>query len=141
MDAHRRTAFTAVLLLDRRQQQGGGGSPITGVALSRSGQRLYLGLEDGVLEEHAIQPDAQGARASLAARKHAAKRVRRRLQRRRCACASCCGHAQWLASICRVLCEHAGDATRSCRQLWASITWPRWSAVAAAAAVPPCWCC
>ena len=81
MDAHRRTAFTAALLLDRRQQQGGGGVSITGVALSRGGQRLYLGLEDGVLEEHAIHIAAQGARASLAARKHAAKRVRRRRRR------------------------------------------------------------
>lgn len=70
MDAHRRTAFTAALLLDRRQ------GTITGVALSQGGQRLYLGLEDGVLEEHAIHIAAQGARASLAARKHAAKRVR-----------------------------------------------------------------
>lgn len=82
MEAHRRTAFTAALLLDRRQQQGGGapaGAMITSVALSASGQRLYLGLEDGVLEEHAIQA-SQGARASLAARKHAAKRVRCRLR-------------------------------------------------------------
>ncbi|PRW44437.1 transforming growth factor-beta receptor-associated 1 isoform X1 [Chlorella sorokiniana] len=75
MDAHRRTAFTAALLLDRRQQQGGGGASITAVALSQGGQRLYLGLEDGVLEEHAIHIGPQGARASLAARKHAAKRA------------------------------------------------------------------
>ena len=81
MEAHRRTAFTATLVLDRRSQQGAAGAPITAVALGQGGQRLYLGLEDGVLEEHAIEAEPQGARASLSARKHAAKRVRRRRRR------------------------------------------------------------
>ena len=71
--ASARTAFTAALLLDRRQQ--GGAAPITAVAVDSSGQRLWLGLEDGVLEEHAILHSDLGVSASLAARKHACKKV------------------------------------------------------------------
>ena len=73
MEAHSRTAFTAALVLDRRQQAGA----ISAVGVDQAGRRLYLGLEDGVLEEHAIVRNELGARASLAARKHAAKKVRR----------------------------------------------------------------
>jgi hypothetical protein len=75
MESHNRTAFTAALVLDRRQQASA--SSITAVGVDQAGQRLYLGLEDGVLEEHAILRSELDARASLAARKHAAKKVRR----------------------------------------------------------------
>lgn len=74
-ETHRRTAFTAALLLDRRQAPSSSAAAITGVAVDQASQRLFLGLEDGVLEEHAILTGPQGARASLAARKHAAKKV------------------------------------------------------------------
>lgn len=73
MEAHQRTAYTAALLLDRRQAASG--AAITAVAVDPSGQRLFLGLEDGVLEEHAILRAGDGVWASLAARKHAAKKV------------------------------------------------------------------
>lgn len=72
MDSNSRTAFTATLLLDRRQANS---AAIAAVAVDRAGLRLYLGLEDGVLEEHAIVHSAPGPRSSLAARKHAAKKV------------------------------------------------------------------
>ena len=75
MESHNRSAFTAALVLDRRQQASA--SAITAVEVDQAGQRLYLGLEDGVLEEHAILRSEMGARASLAARKHAAKKVLR----------------------------------------------------------------
>ena len=75
METHARCAFTAALLLDRRQHAVGSGAPITAVALDPSGRRLYLGLEDGVLEEHAVTRSEAGVRAALAARKHAAKKV------------------------------------------------------------------
>lgn len=74
--ASSRTAFTAALLLDRRHAANT--AAITAVAVDQAGCRLYLGLEDGVLEEHAILHSSAGVRASLAARKHAAKKVRRR---------------------------------------------------------------
>ena len=77
MEPHSRTAFTAALVLDRRQQSSA--AAITAVAVDQAGQRLYLGLEDGVLEEHAIlRTESGGVRASLAARKHATKKVRLR---------------------------------------------------------------
>lgn len=72
MEEHR-TAFTIRPLLDRRQA-GGGGAPIRALTVDASGSKLYLGLEDGVLEEHALAADA--AAASLTARKHVSKRVR-----------------------------------------------------------------
>ena len=75
MDSHSRTAFTAALLLDRRQQHASSAA-ITAVGVDQAGQRLYLGLEDGLLEEHTILRSSSGVRASLAARKHAAKKVR-----------------------------------------------------------------
>ncbi|KAI3428666.1 hypothetical protein D9Q98_007489 [Chlorella vulgaris] len=71
--ASSRTAFTAALLLDRRHAANT--AAITAVAVDQAGCRLYLGLEDGVLEEHAILHSSAGVRASLAARKHAAKKA------------------------------------------------------------------
>ena len=143
MEAHRSTAFTAALPLDRRHQGGATGPAITSVALSASGQRLYLGLEDGVLEEHAIQA-SQGARASLAARKHAAKRVRRR-----CRLLDVAAAAAAAATAVGVRAQPAYTSLKKTgcshficvyRRSWASTTWPRWAAAAAAAALP-CWFC
>ena len=75
MEAPRRTAFQAGLVLDRRQA-GQNVPAITAVAMEHAGRRLFLGLEDGWLEEHALLRGGAGVSASLAARKHAAKRVR-----------------------------------------------------------------
>lgn len=75
METHARTAFTAALVLDRRQQAQDT-SATSAVAIDSASQRLYVGLEDGVLEEYALVHGAAGVRASLAARRHAAKKVR-----------------------------------------------------------------
>lgn len=72
---HVRTAFTAALVLDRRQQAQDT-SATSAVAIDSTGQRLYVGLEDGVLEEHALVRGTEGVRAALAARRHAARKVR-----------------------------------------------------------------
>ncbi|KAL4433059.1 hypothetical protein ABPG77_006486 [Micractinium sp. CCAP 211/92] len=74
METHARTAFTAALVLDRRQQAQDT-SATSAVAIDSASQRLYVGLEDGVLEEYALVHGAAGVRASLAARRHAAKKA------------------------------------------------------------------
>ncbi|KAL4428207.1 hypothetical protein ABPG75_002296 [Micractinium tetrahymenae] len=74
IEPHARTAFTAALVLDRRQQ-GQDTSATSAVAIDSACQRLYVGLEDGVLEEHALVRGAAGVRAALAARRHAAKKA------------------------------------------------------------------
>ena len=69
-----RSAFHIRAVLDRRPA---GGAPIRAVAVDEAGQRLYLGMEDGLLEEHSLATaGGGGGGASLTARKHVSKRVR-----------------------------------------------------------------
>ena len=52
-------------------------APVRAVGVDQAGQRLYLGLEDGVLEEYAVlQQGSRGVQASLSARKHVCRKVR-----------------------------------------------------------------
>ena len=66
-----RNVFNATLILDRR------GSQITAVGIDHQGTRLFVGLEDGMLEEYDVTVDENGARTSLTARKPITAKVRR----------------------------------------------------------------
>jgi hypothetical protein len=69
------TAFKIWPVIDRRRQDGGAQQPIRAVGVDEAGSKLYLGLEDGLLEEHTLITEAGAVRASLSARKHVSKKV------------------------------------------------------------------
>ncbi|GAB4818896.1 hypothetical protein N2152v2_005942 [Parachlorella kessleri] len=68
------TAFKIWPVIDRRRQDGGPVQPIRSVAVDQGGSKLYLGLEDGLLEEHTLVKKAGTVAASLSARKHVSKK-------------------------------------------------------------------
>ena len=51
---------------------------VSAIAVSEAGDRLWLGLSDGQLEEHKLQQQGQAVTTSLVARKYVGKRVSRR---------------------------------------------------------------
>ncbi len=51
--------------------------PVRAVGIDQTGRRLYLGLEDGVLEEYAVAHASTAVACSLAARRHVSKKVSR----------------------------------------------------------------
>ena len=65
-----RTAFESWLVLDRR-----GSACISAIALDPPGRKLYLGLEDGYVEEHGIRERNGACTSLLAARKQVAKKA------------------------------------------------------------------
>jgi hypothetical protein len=67
-----RKAFRAWLVHDRRNQPT---AAVTAVGMDQVGDRLFLGLEDGSIEEHRIVQDAQGTRSLLVARRQLSKKV------------------------------------------------------------------
>lgn len=73
MGSAERTVFKIWPALDRRHQPGA--SPIRAVAVDGSASKLYLGLEDGLLEEHTLVEAAGAVGCSLSARKHVSKRA------------------------------------------------------------------
>ena len=66
-----RTAFNLWPALDHHL----GTSKISSVAVTEDARTLYLGLNDGQIEEHSIAGGQQGVRTSLRARKHIGKKV------------------------------------------------------------------
>ena len=50
---------------------------ISAVAVTDDGERLYLGLSDGQLEEHRLQQQGEAVTTTLVARKFVGKRVSR----------------------------------------------------------------
>ncbi len=66
-----RTAFNLWAAHDHRSKT----SLISTVAVDDAGERMYLGLTDGQLEEHRIDVTLQDVRVSLGARKHVGKKV------------------------------------------------------------------
>ena len=69
------TAFKIWPVIDRRRQEGGPVQPIRSVAVDQGGSKLYLGLEEGLLEEHTLVKKTGTVAASLSARKHVSKKV------------------------------------------------------------------
>lgn len=66
-----RTAFQLWPALDHRSTA----SRIASVAVTESGDTLYLGLSDGQVEEHSVTCTQHGVKTSLRARKHFGKKV------------------------------------------------------------------
>ena len=69
-----RTAFNIWPAYDHHSKT----SVISTVAVDNAGERMYLGLSDGQLEEYRIEVLQQGVRVSLGARKHVGKKVKMR---------------------------------------------------------------
>ena len=63
-----RDVFNSTLIIDRK-------AVITAVAIDHDGSRLFIGLEDGILEEYSLQSDEKAVAASLTARKPISARV------------------------------------------------------------------
>jgi hypothetical protein len=86
------------------------------VAVDQPCLRLYLGLENGQLEEHAIQHSDSGVTAALSARKHAAKKVRQTLSRTNWAAVlACVGKQLCIAFLgCRQSLESRCCLTMAC---------------------------
>lgn len=63
-----RDVFNSTLVIDRK-------AVITSVAIDHDGSRLFLGIEDGMLEEYSLQSDEKRVAASLTARKPISARV------------------------------------------------------------------
>lgn len=64
-----RNAFQTFPALDHA------GSLITAIALDQQGQRLFLGLSTGYIEEHRIGVGNSGIKASVVAKKNVSKKV------------------------------------------------------------------
>lgn len=68
-EGERRKVFNATMVLDRR-------AVVTATAIDEQGTRMFLGLEEGMLEEYALAVDGSVATASLTARKPIVAKVR-----------------------------------------------------------------
>ena len=70
-ESEQRNVLNSTLVLDRK-------AVITAVAIDHHGSRIFLGLEDGMLEEYTLTMGESGVSASLTARKPIVAKVNHR---------------------------------------------------------------